>query len=176
MIPPRASPTIGPMARRRDPLLPLGLVLLRMVTGLVLLSRGWGWLKSGGFDGRLVAEAVRDSFPRIADWLAWWGRHVVLANPDASAFLWRWGAFLVGIAFLFGALTRPAGLIAVLFLAHAIVYGPVESKLLFLLLAVVAFSLASAGAGRRMGLDSVFDQHFPSWVTWRRSPRSGFLS
>lgn len=150
--------------------------MLRMATGLVLLTRGWAWLKDGGLDGRLVDGVVRGALPRLGDALSWWGRHVVLANPDASAFLWRWAAFLCGIAFLFGALTRPAGLLASVFLAHAIVFGAADDRLLFLLLAVVALCLASAGAGRRMGLDSVFDQHFPSWVTWRRRERSGFLS
>jgi len=164
------------MARRKRTDIPLGMVLLRAVTGVILLAHGWTWLKEGGFDGRTVLTNVEGSLPHVSAALAWWGENVLLANPDAFAFFWRWAAFLIGVAFVFGALTRPAGILAVVFLAHAVAYGPPSLELLFLVLAMIAFACAASGAGRRVGLDALFDEHFPGWVTWARSQGSGFLS
>ena len=164
------------MAKRTRPPVPLGMVLIRVVTGAILLAHGWDWLKSGELDGRLVLDAVTGQTAGATGWVAWWGENVLLSNPDAFAFFWRWGALLIGIAFALGALTRPAGLIGVVFLMHGFAYGPEHLTLVWILLTVACFGCAVSGAGRRIGLDAMFDQHFPSWVTWSRSQSSGFLS
>ena len=163
------------MARRDRPLPGLGLVLIRLVTGATLMSRGWSWIAEGLPGGRSVERFVREARGRIPDLLAWWGDHVLLVNPDAIAFLVRWVALLSGLCLVLGALTRPAGWIAVFFLTHAYVYGPESQELVFLLLLVSCLACALSRAGRRAGLDRMFDEHFPAWVTWSRSSGS-FLS
>ncbi len=165
------------MAKQVRPKLPLGMVLIRVVTGAILLAHGWGWLKTGEFDGATVlgvVEAGRD--PAAWGIANWWTEHVVLANADASAFLWRWAAFLIGVAMTIGALARPAALIGVFFLLHAFFYGPSELELVWILLIVSCFACAISGAGRRIGLDAMFDEHFPTWVTWSRRQQRGFMS
>lgn len=165
------------MARRNHAPSPtLGLVLIRVFIGGVLLVHGWRWVKTGGLDGRVVLRSVRAALSDVPPWLHWWGEHAVLMNPDAIAFFWRWGALLGGVAFLLGALVRPVGLFVGLFLAHAIAFGAPQQSMLFLVLLVSCLGCALAGAGRRAGLDSVFDQHFPGWVTWSRRRSTAFLS
>ena len=164
------------MAKRVQSITPLGMVLIRVVTGAVLLLHGWEWLKEGTLTGSVVLRLVEDALPGLPASIGWWGESVLLVNPDAFAFFGRWAALLIGVALVLGALTRPAGLLAVLFLGHAIAFGPVEAELAFVLLAVSAFACSVSGAGRRLGLDALFDQHFPSWVTWTRSSSSSFLS
>lgn len=150
-----------------------GLVLIRIVVGVVLFSNGWRWLSESTLDGTVVETIVTASAGELSAPLAWWGDTFLLYNPDAMAFLWRWGALWIGVLFILGALTRPAGALAALFLAHALCFGPREYELSFLLLLVSSLAISSARAGRRFGLDSVFDQHFPSWMTWTR--RSGSI-
>jgi uncharacterized membrane protein YphA (DoxX/SURF4 family) len=164
------------MAKRVQKVTPLGMVLIRVVTGAVLTLHGWRWLMDGTLTGSVVLEGVEDALPGLPGAVAWWGENVLLVNPDAFAFFTRWAALVIGILFVVGALTRPAGLAAVLFLGHAIAYGPVEAELALVLLAVSAFACSVSGAGRRLGLDALFDEHFPSWMTWTRSSSSSFLS
>lgn len=147
----------------------LGLVLVRLVTGLVLLRHGWRWVTAGGVDGRTVRRHATEAIADLGGVLAWWGETLLLGNPDAIAFLWRWAALLCGLCLLLGALTRPAGWIATLFLLHAYAYGPASEALTFLLLLVCSLACALSRAGRRLGLDPMFDAHFPPWLTWTRS-------
>ena len=164
------------MANGRSRGVPLGLVLLRITTGGVLVRQGWRWLTSDPLEAGAVRASIERSLDSLASWLVWWGEHALLASPDATALFWRWGALLFGLCFVLGALTRPAGFLAGLFLAHGIAYGPRETELAAFLLLVLCFACALSGAGRRWGLDALFDQHFPSWITWSRRPSSGFLS
>jgi len=163
------------MAKRTRTPIPLGLVLIRVVTGAVLVLHGWRWLKAGTLDGVVVRVQVEQALPQVSSWLAWWGESVVLANPDAIAFFWRWGALMIGLSFCAGALTRPAGVLATVFLAHAVVFGTAQQELAFFLLSLSTLVCAASGAGRRLGLDAMFDDHFPGWVTWARNRNTGFL-
>jgi len=162
------------MARGQPQDMPtFGLALIRIVTGLVLFSSGWRWLSESTLDGSVIETSVTPSLGELSAPLAWWGDTFLLYNPDAIAFLWRWGALWLGLLFIVGALTRPAGALAALFLSHALCYGPREYELSFLLLLVSSLAISSARAGRRLGLDAVFEQQLPSWMTWTR--RSGSI-
>jgi len=162
------------MARGNDSLPTLGLAFIRLVTGLVLLSHGWHWVSESPIDGEVVERSVKSSLGELGTALSAWGEFCLLENPDALALLWQWAALILGLLFTVGALVRPAGALAVLFLAHGLVYGPVDQELPFLLLMVSCLACAASGAGRRAGLDAVFDQHFPSWITWKKRPTSIF--
>ena len=162
------------MARGNDSLPTLGLAFIRFVTGLVLLSHGWRWVSEAPIEGSVIEKSVNSSLGELGSALTTWGEFVLLENPDALALLWQWAALLVGLLFVLGALIRPAGALAVLFLSHGLIYGPVEHELPFLLLLVSCLACSASGAGRRMGLDAVFDQHFPSWITWKKRPTSIF--
>jgi len=105
----------------------------------------------------------------------WWGRDVLLSNPDAIAFLWKWAAMLSGVCLILGALIRPTSVIAAFFLLNGWMFGPDEQRLLFLVLAVSCLACAIGRAGRRFGLDRIFDQHFPGWATWSREGKKSFL-
>ena len=164
------------MARKASFSPTLGMVLIRVVAGAILLIHGWNWLHDGGIDGRTVLRSVEASLDGLPAVVEWWGENVLLQNPDAFAFFWRWGALLCGLSLLLGGLTRPVGVVACVLLAHGIAYGPERYELLYLLLAVASFACAISGAGRRLGLDALFDLHFPAWVTWTRRSSSSFLS
>jgi uncharacterized membrane protein YphA (DoxX/SURF4 family) len=163
------------MARTRSSKPPLGLVLVRLCIGAIFAHHGWTLLRSGGVDAQVVRKGVREAALSLNGLFAWWGETVLLYNPDAIAFLWRWGALVCGLCLLLGALTRPVGWIATFFLLNAYAFAPAGRELLFLLLLVCALACALSRAGRRMGLDPMFDQHLPSWLTWTRS-QGGFLS
>jgi len=151
-----------------------GLVLVRCAIGLVFLWHGWAWVSEKSFTGSDVVEHVRASAERHSGFVTWWGETVLLYNPDAIAFLWSWAALVFGVLITLGALTRPAGALAALFCCHGLLYGPSDQDVAFLLLLVGALASAASGAGRRFGLDTAFDQNFPSWITWRRRSSSIF--
>jgi len=155
--------------------IPLALVGVRVSAGLILLTHGWSWLHGEGPGGDAIRRATVAALPDLARPLAWWGEAVVLYNPDAMGFFWRWSAFLFGLALVLGALTRPAGTLAALVLCHGLLYGPPQHDLTFTLLLVSCLASATGGAGLRLGLDAAFDQHFPSWLTWARR-KTSFLS
>ena len=160
------------MARKEHRSPTAGLVLVRLTTGLVLLVHGWRWLATGEFDGALVRDTVDSALVEGRGLLDWWGRDVLLSNPDAIAFLGRWVAFVTGACLTLGALTRPMAVIAAFFLLNAWQFGSEGHEILFLVLATSCIACAVSRAGRKLGLDSVFDQHFPAWLTWTRRKRS----
>ena len=162
------------MARQTNQV-PLALVGVRVTAGLILLSHGWRWLHGSGPDGDAVRTSAKAAMADLSGLFAWWGESVILYNPDAMGFFWRWAAFLFGLSLLLGALTRPAGTLAALVLCHGILYGPEEQDLTFTLLLVSCLASAWGGAGLRLGLDAAFDEHFPSWLTWSRR-KTSFLS
>ena len=162
------------MARERTTT-PLALVAVRVTAGLILLLHGWRWLQGEGPDGAAIRASVQAALPDLWGPFAWWGDTVILENPDAMGFFWRWSAFLFGLALTLGAFTRPAGTLAAVVLCHGLLYGPPSADLTFSLLVVCALASATGGAGLRLGMDAAFDPHFPTWLTWARR-KSSFLS
>jgi len=163
----RSHRTLSRMAKG-DSLAPsFGLVLVRLAVGGIFLQAGWHKIVGG-----VGPELVEDTAERIAAapaFFAWWGEHVVLRFPAVFAELIRWGECLIGVAFVLGALVRPAGVAALFMLANFYLAGPPTSGHLVLLLAVCALACALSRAGRRFGLDAILDQHFPVWATWSRA-------
>lgn len=164
------------MARRSDSVPTIGLVLIRLVTGGLLLHRGWSFVRAAEPTGRAVERSIEAALRHVHPVLHWWGEDVLLYNPGAIAFFLRWGALLVGVSFVLGGFVRPFGLLAAFFLANAMAFGPESQSALCLMLVGACLGCAFAGAGRRFGLDSIFDQHFPAWLTWHRRSPSSFLS
>jgi len=163
------------MGRKNSPFPTAGLVLVRLACGLVFVRQGWEWIATGTLHGAVVRAAVEDSLVHGRAWFEWWGRDVLLSNPDAIAFLFQWIALFAGVCLFLGALTRPAGVIAAFFLGNAWMFGPPSQRLLFLVLAVSCLACSIGRAGRRLGLDRMFDQHFPGWLTWSRDGKRSFL-
>ncbi|MEX1025181.1 MAG: hypothetical protein WD226_08905 [Planctomycetota bacterium] len=150
---------------------PWGLVLVRLAVGWIALSSAWHWAQDGLFDGRELTFVVRQALEGKGAISRWWGETVLLANPEAVLFLWKSMAFVTGFGFLFGALVRPIGAFAVLFLLNAAAFGPDGSERLALLLAVCCLGCASSHAGRGFGLDVLLDPTLPSWLTWTKGRR-----
>ena len=151
-----------------------GLFLVRITVGLLLVTQGWSAVQEVepvGSELRASVEARLADHPGV---LAWWGETVLLQSPDGAAFVWRWGLLVFGLLLCLGALTRPAGLFAAFLMANAWAFGPTELSEPFLLAVACCLSASIAGSGRHFGLDSIFDQHFPSWMTWVRTVRSPF--
>ncbi len=158
------------MIRRAAPP-PLGLVLVRVAAGVVLFGAGRGFIGAVAPDGPAIAALVESTSATASGPVAWWGRVVLLENPDALAFLWPWLLTLTGAALFLGLLVRPAGYLASFAMLHGMVYGRAETTLLHALLAVMALGCAVALAGRRLGLDALVGESLPSGLTWTRAER-----
>ena len=150
------------------------LVLVRLTVALLLLTQGWAAVQAGSPDGGDLQGSISVRVGDQDGLIQWWGETVLLNNPEGAAFLWRWGLFLLGLLLTLGALTRPAGLFAAFLMINAWAYGPAELSETFLLAVACCLSASISGSGRFFGLDSIFDHHFPSWLTWVRAPRSPF--
>ncbi len=168
----QASSIAASMAHRSAPRPSPGLVLVRVVTGAVLLLHGWRWVRAGTPVGGDVRRWAEDALAALGGALAWWGKTFVLANPAGSAFLWRWAALVCGILLVLGALTRPAALVAAFFLLHAWLYGPDAVALTSLLLLASCLACALSRAGLRLGLDIALDARLPGWLSWTRRERA----
>jgi uncharacterized membrane protein YphA (DoxX/SURF4 family) len=151
---------------------PIGLVLVRATVGAVLLLRGWRWIHEGSFDGDAVRRLIDSALTRCGSIAEWWGREVLLSNPDAIGFLCEWLALVGGLLFLVGALTRPLGVLLAFFLANAWFFGAEQHGPLFLLLLVCCLACSISRAGHRFGLDSALEGHAPRWLTWSTQKKS----
>ncbi len=142
--------------------------MIRVALGAILVRHGWAAIHAAGVAGADVRDHVRAALGDVPGVVAWWGESVLLANPDGIAFLWRWAALLCGACLFLGGLTRPAGTVAALFAFQAFLFAEGEARLALGLIAIACAACAVSRAGRRLGLDTVFDQHFSPWVTWSR--------
>ena len=161
---------VGPPANRPT----FGLVMIRVALGAILVRHGWAAMQGGLVTGADVRDGVRATLADVPGIVAWWGETVLLANPDGIAFLWRWAALLCGAGLLFGALTRPAGTVAALFAFQAFLFAEGETRLVLGLIAIACAACAVSRAGRRLGFDTMFDQHFSPWFTWTRRRGAAF--
>jgi len=167
--PPAATLACDPMGSSSDNHPTAGLALIRMAVGGILLRTGWLALSDGGVTGPQIRATVEGALSDLPSLARWWGASVVLENPDAIAFLWRWLTLATGLGLLFGALTRPLGLIATLLMANAYLFGSPDLQLLHFLMALCCLACAISRAGRTLGLDAALEPAFPSWLTWVRS-------
>jgi uncharacterized membrane protein YphA (DoxX/SURF4 family) len=151
-----------------------GLFLVRVTVGLLLVTQGWTAVQETYPAAAELRSCIDERLEEHTGLLAWWGETVLLANPNGAAFLWRWSLLVLGLLLCLGALTRPAGLFAAFLMLNAWAFGPNELSESLLLAVACCLSASIAGSGRHFGLDSIFDQHFPSWMTWVRTARSPF--
>jgi uncharacterized membrane protein YphA (DoxX/SURF4 family) len=144
-----------------------GLVLVRIITGAILLYAGWMKLSSG-VDASLVT-GTSDAFAKSPPLVRAWGESVVLPHPLLFANLITWGEVLIGLSLFLGALTRPAGFLGTFVFANFYFAGPERMQMFALLIAVCCFGCAISYAGRRSGADVFLDERLPAWMTWTRA-------
>lgn len=151
-----------------------GLVLVRVGAGLLLFRAGWSALAGGAPDGAAIRDRVEAALPDLAAPTRWWADAILLENPDAIAFLWRWLALAAGAGLIAGVLVRPFGAIAAVLMANAWVYGSSDLRAFHFLLGLCCVACAWSRAGRTLGLDVVVDATAPTWLTWAARPRRGW--
>jgi thiosulfate dehydrogenase [quinone] large subunit len=143
-----------------------GLVLVRIVSGWILLVAGWQKVSHGVTEDLVLGtRAAFESAPAL---VRAWGENVVLPHPFLFAQLIAWGELTSGLALFLGALTRPAGYAAAFMMANFFLVGPESGRDLQLLLATCCFACAVSRAGLRAGADAIFAERLPAWMTWMR--------
>jgi uncharacterized membrane protein YphA (DoxX/SURF4 family) len=143
-----------------------GLVLVRIVTGGILLTAGWSKLENG-VDESLVLH-TQQAFANAPSMVKAWGQNVVLPHPWFFAHLILWGELLGGLALFLGAFTRPVGLAVAFMFANFFFAGPDSARSLVLLLATCGLACAISRAGLRAGADVFLVERCPVWLTWIR--------
>jgi uncharacterized membrane protein YphA (DoxX/SURF4 family) len=144
-----------------------GVVIVRIVTGSILLTSGW-WKLVHGVDESLVTS-TRSAFAAAPGFIRAWGESVVLPHPWFFAHLIVWGELFGGAALFLGALTRPAGFAVAFMFANFYFAGPEEARTLSLLLATCGLACAMSRAGLRAGGDVFLVERLPAWTTWIRA-------
>jgi uncharacterized membrane protein YphA (DoxX/SURF4 family) len=159
------------MARREEPRPSWGLVVVRVAAGWVLMREGWRLVRATLPTGPEIDVLVRTAHDGLPGPLRWWANTVLLENPEALAFLWRWALLVAGLGLLIGFLTRPLGLLAGILMAHGALFGRPEQSLAHALLLIMVLGAALSQAGTRAGLDASLLDHLPSWLTLRSGER-----
>jgi thiosulfate dehydrogenase [quinone] large subunit len=143
-----------------------GLVLIRLVAGMILLVSGWSKLSSGV--GEEYVQATASAWSEAPSMARAWGEAVVLKHPWFFAQLVCFGELLIGIGLFLGAFVRPLGYAgAFLFLNGLFVVPDAQLPQCWLLLGV-CLGCAMSGAGTRAGADVFLNERAPSWLTWSR--------
>lgn len=143
-----------------------GLVLVRIVSGAILLTAGWSKLANGVDDALVLG--TQKAFAEAPGLIRAWGENVVLPHPWFFSHLILWGEILGGLALFLGAFTRPAGFAVAFMFANFYFVGPESAKSLVLLLATCGFACAFSRAGLRAGADVFLVERCPVWLTWIR--------
>jgi len=133
-----------------------GLVLIRLVTGTLLFLRAWGLITHTGGVPNLLSGADLSS-----PLFTWWGENWLEEYPAFFSQLIAWSVLLGGLALFLGALVRPFGLLVALVIGCCAFSD--EGVLRYTEILVSANAL-----GTTLGLDAIFDQHFPRWISWKR--------
>lgn len=144
-----------------------GLVIVRVVTGALLLHAGASKLEAGVGE-RLVTDTA-PAWAAAPDLVRAWGENVVLRHPWFFAHLVAWGEVVLGAFLFLGLLTRPAGLLSAFLFANAVFAVEGSQRSLALLLAVCCLACALSRAGRSAGADVFLDGRLPGWLTWTRA-------
>ncbi len=139
----------------------LGLVLVRVTLGLLLFLHAWDQITGPNGVRDLISGADLSS-----PFFTWWGESLLKKSPDVFSHLLVWIELLGGISLFLGALVRPFGLLVALALGCCAVSDHDLLRAAEILAAACALGCSISGAGRSLGLDAIFDQHFPRWVTW----------
>src|SRR5271170_7345750 len=146
----------------------IGLALIRVTIGAMFVwvffeNRGKGLYTPAGYAG-LISYYIKASHSPAA-WKAVMGlaaNHAAIAAPIQAA-----TEISLGILLIIGLLTRPAALVAFLFLGSLWISELGTSWIWELLVSVlVCIGLAIGGAGRRWGVDSWLARQWPSSFLW----------
>jgi len=145
-----------------------GLALVRVIIGAMFVSvffenLGKGLYRPAGYAG-LINSYVKSSHAPAA-WkavMAFMASHAAMAAP-VQAFT----EISLGVLLVIGLLTRPAGLVAFLYLGSLWLSELGLSWIWELLVPVVAsLGLAVGGAGRKWGVDAWLARRWPSLPLW----------
>jgi len=151
------------MANPESPSVSLGLVLVRVTCGLILTLHAWELITGPAGVPDLVSGADLSS-----PFFAWWGEKLLAKHPALFSQVLVWIELLGGISLTLGALVRPFGILLALAFAACAASDTDVPRAAEVLVAAIALGSALSGAGRSLGLDAIFDQHFPRWLTWAR--------
>ena len=138
------------------------IVVLRVYTGIYFLYYGVGKLRRDNFAdsvGNFVISNLESCFGFFRPVM----ESVFLPNKAVFALLVAWGEFALGIALIFGLMTRYAAIagafmVAIFWFAKG--QGILDSKNHDIIWLIILIVLAGLHAGRVMGLDQRLSQRF----------------
>ena len=145
-----------------------GLALVRMTIGAMLVwvffeNLGKGLYTPGGYAGLINYYIKSSHSPAL--WkavMAQAASHASMAAPLQAV-----TEISLGILLVIGLLTRPAALVAFLYLGSLWVSEWGTAWIWELLVPVLAsLGVALGGAGRRWGVDALLSKHWPSSLLW----------
>ena len=157
-------------AKLANTILPTFVVLMRLTMGWIFVYSGFDKLINGFSAGGFLANATRGP---LAGWFQGLGENsAALGVIDP---LVVWGEILIGLALVFGVMTRWAAFwgATMMFLFYLAQFPPENNPLMeyHLIYMLVLGVIGALGAGRILGLDNVIER-LP-WV--RRTPGVSFL-
>jgi len=144
----------------------MGLLLLRVVLGLLLLTNGWAGVRNHGPNPRELSQVVNTASVEAPALVRWIGQDLVAEQPEAFSWIIRWGGLVSGILLLLGALVRPVGWIAGSAFLLAFFLGRPSQEQWHLMAAAACIACALTSAGRTMGMDPMLERVLPTWLTW----------
>jgi uncharacterized membrane protein YphA (DoxX/SURF4 family) len=143
-----------------------GLVVVRIVCGVIMLVAGWGKLVHGVDDS--LVQSTTQAFAEAPAIVRAWGESIVLPHPWFFSHLIMLGEFVGGLALFLGAFTRPAGYAGAFMFANFFFAGPESMRMFVLLLTACCLGCAISRAGDRSGADVFLTERCPMWMTWVR--------
>ena len=145
-----------------------GLALVRMTIGVMFVwvffeNLGKGGYTAAGYAGVINYYIKTSHSPAAWKWvMGLMASHAAMAAPMQAA-----TEISLGILLIIGLLTRPAAVVAFLFLASLWISEWGTSWIWELLVPVLAsLGLAIGSAGRRWGVDAWLSQRWPSSLWW----------
>lgn len=143
-----------------------GLVLVRMVLGLLLLTHAQRDFTADGPTPDALGAAVGAPLETAPAFVRDTARSWVADHPVGVAAIWRYGELLIGLSLVLGALVRPFATLGAVAAILGLLWAPNGPQDLHVLALACFAACAVARAGRRMGLDRALDARAPGWLTW----------
>jgi uncharacterized membrane protein YphA (DoxX/SURF4 family) len=146
----------------------IGLAIVRLTVGAMLVwvffeNKGKGLYTPGGYAGLIQYYIQHDTAPAV------WKIVMAMAAAHASiaAPLQELTEISLGVLLVLGLLTRPAALVAFMFLGSLWISEWGTSWIWELLVPVLAsLALSIGSAGRTWGVDAILARRWPSSVLW----------
>ena len=157
-------------AKLANTILPPFVVLMRLTMGWIFVYSGFDKLINGFSAGGFLTHATRGP---LAGWFQGLGENSAALNVIDPLVVW--GEILIGLALVFGVMTRWAAFwgATMMFLFYLAQFPPEHNPFMeyYLIYMLVLGVIGALGAGRILGLDNVIER-LP-WV--RRTPGVSFL-